>query len=759
MPHLPSLISDLALILITAAVTTLIFKKLKQPLVLGYIIAGFIISPHLDITPTVADEANIKTWAEIGVIFLLFSLGLEFSFKKLMRVGGSATITAIFEIVCITLLGFFAGKLLGWKTMDCLFLGGMLASSSTTIIIRAFDELGLKSKHYVKTVFGILVVEDIVVILLMVMLSTIAVTQHVEVIEMNFTVLKLGFFLILWFLMGVFVIPTLLKKIKKLLDDEVYLILSIGLCLGMVVAAIKVGFSAELGAFIMGSILAETTSAEKIEHIFQPVKDLFGAVFFVSIGMMIDPMVIAEHGWTVLIVTLLVVFGKFIATTIGAILSGQSLKQSIEVGMSMAQIGEFAFIVATLGMSLGVISEFLFPVAVGASAITTFSTPYMIKYSDKVYYIVEKILPQKWQDYINAYSSRTDTAKSESETRKLIKKVLINVLINVILISSILILCSKFLLPALSKSFVGIVPKMITLVVGLLFSSPFLWALIFKVPKNTSNAELIQDEIYNRRKVLVLEIARLILGLFLIGYLANNCFGIKIAVLVVVPISFVLLIIFRKYLKFCYKALEKRFVFNLNAREIAEAEKDAPITNLKNRLRPRHSNMSDWDVHLVDLQTPQHAEYIGRNLSELQWREKFKINVVYVKRGEQIIYSPGPNVKIMPFDNVGVFASDEILEKFKPEFYAEHIHVVTDVDVEDIVVEKLGIFADSPLLGKSIRNSQIRETTDGMVVALERDSNRILTPSPDVVFQEFDVVWIVGENKKLKSLTKTIEYV
>ncbi|MCL2596961.1 MAG: cation:proton antiporter [Paludibacter sp.] len=754
MPHLPTLISDLALILITAAITTLIFKKLKQPLVLGYIIAGFLISPHISFLPTVAEEQNIQIWAEIGVIFLLFSLGLEFSFKKLVRVGGSSSITAIFEIVCITSMGFITGKLLGWKTMDCLFLGGMLASSSTTIIIRAFDELGIKSKHYVKTVFGVLVVEDIVVILLMVLLSTIAVTKHVEGFEMTKTVGKLGFFLILWFLMGIFIIPTLLKRAKKLLDEEVCLILSIGLCLGMVFLATKVGFSAELGAFIMGSILAETTSAERIEHIFQPVKDLFGAIFFVSIGMMINPAVIVEYGWIVLIVTLLVVFGKFITTTIGAVFSGQPLKQAVEVGMSMAQIGEFAFIVATLGMSLGVISDFLFPVAVGASAITTFSTPYMIKYSDNFYKIIEKIVPQKWQAMINTYSARTDNAKSESETWKLIKNTIITIVINVILVLSIIILCSQVLLPLLSQTIPGILPEMITLFAGLLLSAPFLWALMFKIPNYITGSELINNETYDRKKLLVLEITRLILAILLIGYLSDICFGTKIAVLVIVPISFILLFIFRKNLKKIYKLIEKRFIFNLNAREIAAAEKDAPIMNLKNRLRSHDPNMSDWDVHLIDLQTPQHAEYIGRTLKELQWREKFGINVVYVKRGEQMIYSPGPDVKIMPFDNVGVFATDDILEKFKPEFYAEHAHEIPDVEVEDIVVEKICIYEDSTLFGKSISNSQIRETTGGMVVAVERNNNRMLTPSPDLVFQEFDVVWIVGEKKRLKDIVK-----
>ncbi|MDR1544795.1 MAG: cation:proton antiporter [Prevotellaceae bacterium] len=752
MGHLQPIISDLALILITAAVTTLIFRMLKQPLVLGYIIAGFLVSPYFEFTPNVIDEASVKIWAEIGVIFLLFSLGLEFSFKKLMRVGGSASVTAIFEIVFITVIGFFTAKALGWKTMDCLFFGGMLASSSTTIIIRAFDELGLKSKHYVKTVFGVLVVEDIVVILLMVLLSTVAVTQKVEEIEMTFTILKLGFFLILWFLMGIFIIPTFLKKAKKLLDDEVYLILSIGLCLGMVWLATLVGFSAELGAFIMGSILAETTSAEKIEHIFKPVKDLFGAVFFVSIGMMINPSLIMSYGWIVLLVVLLVVFGKFLATTIGAVLSGQNLKQSVEVGMSMAQIGEFAFIVATLGMSLGVISDFLFPVAVGASAITTFTTPYMIKYSDNVYNFIEKIMPEKLLKFINEYASRAENPKAESATKIILKKIFTNVVINGVVTLSILIFCLLFLLPLLQKSMTGFLPEFITLIVGLAAMSPFVWALMFKLPKEIINeGGFVKNEKFNRNRLIIVEIVRFILGIGFIGFLADKCFGTKIAVLAVVPISLIILIFLGKYVRKFYRIIEKRFMQNFHGREIAAAEKDAPINNIRQRLRSRNPDLPDWDVHLANLETPQNADYIGRTLKELEWREKYGVNVIYVKRGEKIIYSPGPNVKILPFDHVGIFVSDEVLERFKPVFYREQIEHA-DIDVEDIVVEKICIYEDNPLYNKTIRNSGIRETSGGMVVAIERNGDRMLTPSPDSIIELLDVVWIVGEKKRLKKL-------
>jgi CPA2 family monovalent cation:H+ antiporter-2 len=361
-------------------------------------------------------------------------------------------------------------------------------------------------------------------------------------------------------------------------------------------------------------------------------------------------------------------------------------------------------------------------------------------------------VPKKWQEYINTYSLRADNTKSETETIKLIKKILITIIINIILISSIVIVCSKFLLPALEKTITGILPESITLVIGLLFAAPFLWALIFKNPDNISNAELIKNEQYNRRELLVVEISRLILGIICIGYLADECFGTKIALFAVVPVSFFLLIIFRKYLSRFYKLLERRFMLNLHGREIAAAEKDAPMSNLKHRLHARNPNLSDWDVHLTDLQTPQHAKYIGRTLKELQWREKFNINVIYLKRGEHITYSPGPNVKIMPFDNIGIIASDEILEKFKPEFFKEQTHEIYDIEVEDIVVEKIYIYENSNLLHKTIRNSKIRETTGGMVVAIERDDNRILTPSPDIIFKESDIVWVVGERKRLKKL-------
>lgn len=755
MGHLPDLIRDLALILMAGATTTLIFKKIKQPLVLGYIIAGFLVGPHVHFLPTVADKANIEILAEIGVIFLLFSLGLEFSFKKLMRVGGAASITAFVEIAFITVAGYFAGQWMGWSVMDSLFLGGMLASSSTTIIIRAFDELGVKTKRYARVVFGVLVVEDIVVILLMVLLSTIAVTKQFEGTEIIFTVTKLLFFLSLWFIAGIFLLPTLLKKAKSLLDEETLLILSIGLCLGMVVLATRVGFSAELGAFIMGSIIAETTSAEKVEHLTKPVKDLFGSVFFVSVGMMIDPEAIIQYGWPVLIVTLLTLFGKLISTTLGALLSGQPLKQSVQVGMSMAQIGEFAFIVATLGLSLGVISDFLFPVAVGASAITTFTTPYLIKFSEPLYNFLERILPERWIKRINAYSAGTQTIRAETDWKTTLKSYRNIVVINGIFIMLLIWLSLNFLMPYLNTAidnttFRGIVALAISLGLGL----PFLWALMAKKPDGSAYKELWLDKKYNKGPLLLLETGRVLLGIVLIGVWAFQLFSNQLAMLIAVPIIIVILFLFTKRMKGFYRKIESRFLTNLNARETESANTLSSQVLRKNA--DFQTLLTPWDAHIVQLEALPNATYIGKPLVDLQWRELYGINVVYIKRGENLIHVPDRNQFILPFDQVGIVATDAQVSVFKPVFDQAEVKATetAEVDINEIVFEQLVVNEYTRLKGLSIRDSGLRERTNGIVIGIERNNERLLNPDSTTVFDWDDVIWIVGEREKILAFNK-----
>lgn len=756
--HLPKLIVDLALILTAGAVTTLIFRRFRQPLVLGYIIAGFLVGPYFSLTPTVIETENVKTLAEIGVIFLLFSLGLEFSFKKLMRVGGAASVTAFTEIIFITIAGYFAGRWMGWSYMDSLFLGGMLASSSTTIIIRAFDELGMKTRQYARIVFGVLVVEDIVVILLMVLLSTVAVTSAFEGWEMIFTVLRLLFFLILWFIAGIFLLPTFLSKAKKLLDEETLLILSIGLCLGMVVLATEVGFSAELGAFIMGSIIAETTSAEKVEHLIKPVKDLFGAVFFVSVGMMIDPQAISEHFIPVVVVTLLTLFGKMGSTTIGALISGQPLKQSIQVGMSMAQIGEFAFIVATLGLSLGVISDFLFPVAVGASAFTTFTTPYLIKYSENFYKFLVRVLPEKWITGLNTYSASTQHIQAESSWKGVLLRYARIVLTNGIIVLAINLLVIRFILPFLYTALASEdLIKLISLIISIGISSPFLWAVMAKKPYTPGYKEMWLEKKYNRGPLLVLEIARNIVGVILIAFLVDSIYSTSIAMLVAISVTGVVLFIFSKKIQNFYQRIETRFLSNLNAREKAASSLQFMASTPGNG--QKHSSalngLTPWDANIIDLEVNPHADYIGKTLAELEWREKFGINIVYIKRGETIIHAPSRYTRLYPFDLAGIIASDDQMNQFKQVFDSQEKPRNEVIEVENIVLQKIVVNEHNKLKGQTIRLSGIREKTNGLVVGIERNKSRILNPDSSTVFEWGDIVWIVGDRKKIQKFALT----
>ncbi len=740
------------------ALITLLFRRIKQPLVLGYIIAGFLVGPYFHFLPTVADQENVETLAEIGVIVLLFSLGLEFSFKKLVRVGGSASITAFVEIIFITVAGYFLGKILGWSTMDSLFLGGMLASSSTTIILRAFDEMGVKGKKFAGIVFGVLIVEDIVVILLMVLLSTIAVTQQIEGTEMLMTVAKLLFFLAIWFVAGIFVLPTFLRRAKKLMDGETLLILSLGLCLGMVVLATQVGFSAELGAFVMGSIIAETTSAEKVEHVIKPVKDLFGSVFFVSIGMMIDPSAMVEYAGPILWVTLLTLFGKLISTTLGALLSGQPLKQAVQVGMSMAQIGEFAFIVATLGLSLGVISEFLFPIAVGASAITTFTTPYLIKYSEPFYNSISKIIPQRWIRQVSDYSLGTQHLRAEGDWKSVIQAYIRIAITNGVILLGLVLFSLNILVPFVHKNITNnILSNAAILIISLGSAAPFLWAFMAKRPNTQPYKELWLERKYNRGPLLVIEIARNVLGILLIGYWVGRLVPTQMAILVTVTVAIMVLVLFSRSIQKVYHRLEGRFLTNLNARELAEASDNSVAASVLRKNARFRTHMEPWDAHIVELEVNPHADYIGKSLIDLAWREQYGINIVYIKRGDKLIQVPQRDNKLMPFDQVGIIATDEQMQAFKPVFdSAEHV-TASDVDIEDISLEKILVDEYTQLKGLDIKTSRLRERTNGLVVGIERNNQRILNPESNVKLEWGDVVWIVGDKKKIQQLAKVKE--
>lgn len=741
MIHLPVLITDLGLILAAAGITTLLFKKIKQPLVLGYILAGLLVGPHIKFIPTVTDNESIHIWAEIGVIFLLFSLGLEFSFKKLVKVGGSASITAIVEVVFMLLIGFVAGLAMGWSTMDSIFLGGILSVSSTTIIIRAFEELGVKHKKFAGLVFGVLIVEDLVAILLLVLLSTLAVSQQFEGVNMLISILKLSFFLVLWFIGGIFLVPTFLKATKKLMNDETMLIVSIALCLIMVLLAVKVGFSPALGAFIMGSILAETTQAERIEHLTKSVKDLFAAIFFVSVGMMINPSILIDYAVPIVVITFATIFGKFLSSGLGALVSGQPLKTSVQTGLSLAQIGEFSFIIATLGVTLKVTSDFLYPIAVAVSAITTFTTPYLIKASEPFYYFLERNLPRRWVEGINRYSTSTAGITTLSDWKVLLKSYTFNTIIHSVILIAIVFLGSKYLQPFITSNIInGNKGIIISLVLTLIIMTPFLWALAIRKIEKKAYSHLWLNKKYTRGPLVALEMLRISLALFIVGFLIYQFYSTWIAVVIAIGLIVVGMIIFSRKLQAFYNKLESRFLLNLNAREAQNAQPE----------------ILPWDTHLAELTVAPESPLVGKTLIELSVREKYGVNIALIERGKIMIPTPGRDERLYPNDKVMLIGTDNQLASVKELFEGlpdEH-HEETSFPKKDMTLQKIVINSSSPVYGQSIRSSGIREKTQGLVVGIERKGERILNPDSLLVFENEDIVWIVGNSKKVPDLLK-----
>jgi len=731
--HLEPLITDLGLILMTAGIAVLLFKKLKQPLVLGYLIAGFLAGNNFDFFPTIRDTKSVEVWAEIGIIFLLFSLGLEFSFKKLIKVGGTASITAITQIAFMLFLGYTVGQLLDWSKMDSIFLGVILSISSTTIILKSFDELGVKAQRFAGNVIGSLIVQDIIAILMMVLLSTIAVSENFSGGELIQSILKLAFFLVLWFLSGIFIIPTVLKKAKHLLTDEMLLIISIALCLLMVILAANVGFSPALGAFIMGSIIAETTQAEHIEHLVKPVKDLFGAVFFVSVGMLIDPDALKEHAIPVVILSLVTILGQSVSSTVGSLLSGQPLKESVQTGMSLSQIGEFSFIIATLGITLQVTSSFLYPIVVAVSAVTTFSTPYMIKFSGPFSDFLSRKLPRKWLKRIERYSASTQAIKTVNNWKTVINAYLIQVIIHSIIIVAVIVLSSRFVLPLVKGyPFGSALGALITLIV----LSPFLWALSLRRVAVEEVSVLLEDR-KSRGPMAMLFLFRILLAVVYIGLLLNIFFSPKIA-LVAFVIAIILYFLFQKKLNRQYHKIENHFLSNLNDREITKAKRS-------------RSDLSPWDGHMAVFDIAAESNIAGETLKKLQLRELLGINIASIKRGEITIHIPDANERIFPGDEVFVIGTDAQVQEFKKYLDQHEIEASPEVREPDIVLRQIEL-KNHAFIGKSIKESKLREKTKGLVVGVEKRGIRFMNPESNVLLEKDDILWIVGDKKLLADL-------
>ncbi|WP_276503114.1 cation:proton antiporter domain-containing protein [Terrimonas pollutisoli] len=744
MNHLPHLISDLALILGAAAIMTLLFKKMKQPLVLGYIIAGILVSPNFTLLPSIMETKSVNVWAEIGVIFLLFSLGLEFSFRKLVQVGGSASVSAFVEAIGMSALGYACGQVLGWSAMDSIYLGAALAVSSTTIIIKAVEELGLKKKKFATLVFGILIVEDLITIAILVLLTTLSVSRQFVGTEMLLSILKLIFFLILWFVTGIFFIPTILKKAKNLMSDETLLIVSIAMCLLMVYLAAQAGFSPALGAFIMGSLLAETTKAERIEHLVKPVKDLFGAIFFVSVGMLIDVKMIGDYVVPIILITVICILGKVVTTGVGAFISGNSLKVSLQTGMSLAQIGEFSFIIAALGLSLNVTSNFLYPVIVAVSGITTFTTPYLIKAGAPLYNWIDKRLPEKWRASLNRYSSDATIITAANDFQQVVKSFIINVVLFSVLVGAIVYLSSVHVKPWVashtSYAFGGITAAVVTL----LLMAPFLWGLVVRNERNESFAKIYAQQKY-RGPIWLMRGIKLSLALFSIIFLLNRFFSLAIALYAAI-FMISLFAMFRKKIQVLYDSIESRFIKNLNDREL-----QAELKQLELQAGKRNVELAPWDAHMTTFEVEPEVNIIGKTLEELRWRELIGVNVAMIKRGQITITTPQKIDRIFPGDRLFIICTDAQEKKMNAILRPDKKLMENQKETE-VELDKFTIDFDSPFIHKTIRDSGIRTSTNGLVVGIERNGQRLLNPESSTTFELGDIVWIVGEKKLIHAI-------
>lgn len=743
--EVPTLINDLALILIVASTVTLLFKKLKQPLVLGYIMAGFIVSPHMPYTMSVMDTVDIKTWADIGVMFLLFSLGLDFSFKKIIKMGITPVITTLTIIFAMMTLGIVVGHAFDWKRMDCIFLGGMLAMSSTTIIYKAFTDMGLRQQKFAQPVMSVLILEDILAIVMMVMLSAIASGNNPDGGEMIGSVVKIGFFLVLWFVVGIFAVPWFLRSTRKLVNNETLLIVSLGLCCLMAVVSTKVGFSSAFGAFVMGSILAETIEAAKIEKLVAPVKDLFGAVFFVSVGMLVDPKIIVEYAIPIGVLVLTILIGQSIFGTFGFLIGGQSLKSAMRCGFSMAQIGEFSFIIASLGLSLHVTGEFLYPVVVAVSVITTFLTPYMIRLSVPSYNVLERHLPKTWVRALNNTTLSHPSSAPMSNWHSLIAQMARITLIYSILSVATIALMFTFFLPFIRRMMPGMHwwANGICGVLTVMFIAPFLRAIVMKKNHSEEFRALWNDSRSNRMPLLVTILVRLIIASAFVFYICNFLTRFTNALMMTIAVAVVGIMILSRGLKKQSIKMERMFVQNLRSRDIEQQ-----VLGLKKPLYEGH--LLDRDIHISEIEIPENSTWAGLCLADLRLSNRFGIHVSSILRGHRRINIPGGDDIVFPGDKLQVIGSDSQLA-------AAHAAVAGDIEPDDPDIEKremrlsqIVIDNHSPFAGKTLPETGLRSEFNCMVVGREEGKENLSMVGPAYKFRLGDILWIVGEDDALK---------
>jgi len=739
MESLPALFMDLALILITAGVITVVFKWLKQPLVLGYILAGFFIGPYFKWFPVVTDPQSVKVWSDIGIVFLMFALGLEFSIKKLKKVGATGAITALTELAIMFLIGNTVGHLLGFSDMSCIFLGCMLSISSTAIIVKSFDDLKLKQQKFTSTVTAVLVVEDLVAVLLLVVLSTVSVSKTFNGGALAMSMVKLAFSLIIWFVFGIYLIPTFLRWMRKYMTEETLLLVSVGLCFAMVVLAAHAGFSTALGAFVMGAILAETIEADVIHRLITPLKNLFSAVFFVSVGMMVQPAVLGKHWLAVLVIAASIIVFKSLAATTGVLLSGKSLKMAVQSGFCFCQIGEFSFIIAGLGNSFGVIDDNLYPVIVSVSILTTFVTPYMIKGSTPFYNWLEPRIPERLKTRLEQYRRHSGgDDDSRATISRFIRKQLTNILLYGVILVALSLLSVGVLRPFLDRLFADLeIPQIWSRIIGLVGTlvvmSPFLWAVAVKDVSRRHIREMFETYRFSLAVVIPILLLRYFVALFNVGVIVAGYVDLAVGFLMVIAVIVVAVVLFTRRADGMYNQIEERFTKNFNSRQ-AQASFHIPA-GMENEFAMERLRMTSA------------SPLSGKTLAQAEIRERYGANVVTIERGDTIIDMPRKNEILMPTDIVTVIGTEEQVSAIRADIEKEPDMLVHDHSNHEIHMYRYRVEAGGPLCGLAVGTSSLATKHNAMVIAIERGGKRIVNPDRHTVFQHGDLLWFVSPDE------------
>ncbi len=759
--HLDQMVVDLALIMVVAGLVTLVFRKLNISVLLGYIVAGFLVSPEFKLIPTVLETDSIQTWSTIGIVFLMFGLGLEFSFKKLADVGLNAVVTTMTIMCGMILVGIAVGKILGWSHMDCIFLGGMISISSTMVILKSYEEYKLKKESFAVLILGVLLLEDIAGIFMIIILTSISVSQTGSDMAMFLELGLMLLALVAWVVFGVIAIPSFLSKVKKYMNDENLIIVSLAICLGMVVIGSLLGFSEALGAFVAGSILGGTLSGEKIEHLMKPIKDVFGAIFFVSVGMMVKPDILVEYiGPILLIAAVTIVFQMFFATA-GILLSGRSLRTAVRGGFSMVQIGEFSFIIASLGANLGVTGEFLYPVIVCVSVITITTTPIFIKNSEKAYSFIDKKIPEGFRIFVRKYTSdRKSGTKKDSDWARYGRRYAV----------SLSIWTGVLYITYIATKYVGMnIIEMrqdysynvfVTLaIVGIMLVEVYILSTeqqtdIFK--------KLWFKSRTNRLPLITLRAIKLVVAAMFIMKVCRDFMGVSYWILGLAAIVLVYLTTKSAFNSGQKYNLEMRFIANLNEKTI-HAWREAR----------GEGDDDDWlssRLYVVEYS----MEYPGElmTVSDLYDNRLYNILVVKIVREGRDIVMPKGTEPLYHGDEIHAMSGKDQLEAYIYQLRKEeHIkdpeepivtlkeyiygQVFREVEPEQQVMSvNIRVIKDGFFDGRTIVESDFRHKYNGYIMCIERGHVPIVDPDPGTLIKEGDMLWVIGAQTMVDRLLK-----